>query len=46
MIAADAVALSLWVYGVFDAHNATRRTNLYADSRNGATLVGLRVAVR
>ena len=46
MVAADAVALGLWVYGVFDAHNATRRTNLYADSRNGATLLGLRVAVR
>ena len=34
------------VYGVIDAHNATRRANLYADSRNGATLLGLRVAVR
>ena len=46
MVAADAVALGLWVYGVFDAHNATRRTNLYADSRNGATLLGLKVALR
>jgi hypothetical protein len=46
MVAADAVALGLWVYGVLDAHNATRRTNLYADSRNGATLLGLKVAVR
>jgi hypothetical protein len=46
MVAADVVALGLWVYGVFDAHNATRHANLYVDARNGATLVGLRVAVR
>jgi hypothetical protein len=46
MVAADAVALGLWVYGVFDAHNATRRTNLYVDSRSGATLLGLKVALR
>ena len=46
MVAAEAVALGLWVYGVFDAHNATRRTNLYADSRNGAALLGLKVALR
>jgi hypothetical protein len=46
MVAADAVALGLWIYGVIDAHNATRHTNLYAASRNGATLLGLKVALR